>query len=199
MECIIKQPEFDENIMRKQLSVFLSILILLFLLTDYRTLAQAEIPANKPPTLGNGQKLGNYLRLGYRGVNDQFIVISVKFKITANGFLDTLAISKNAPEPFIDAATQQLTEQNGHWNPQLVDGKPVKSKWLIARFYIGGFREDSSDCVKKRQQDFLDAFKREQELFLCDKKVEPPLKCLIDYVEGYDCYLYPPLLSNTVR
>lgn len=199
MDWLMKQSEFNVQIMRKQLSKFLLILILLFQLTGYQTIAQSETAINKPPTLENGQKLGNYLRLGYREVNDQFIVISVTFKITANGFLDTLSISENAPESFIKAATKQLTAQNGHWNPQLVNGKPVKSKWLIARFYIGGFREESSDCIDKLQHGFLEAYKREQELFLCDKKLEPPLKCLIDYVEGYNCYLYPPLLSNTVR
>lgn len=185
--------------MRYLLKKLLWIVYITIHLTNYQVTAQANLTINKPPTLKNGKRLGEYLLLGYRGDNDKFVIITVKFKITSKGFLDTLHISNNAPDSFVRAANSQLILQNGKWNPQLINGRAVNSKWLISRYYIGGIRENFSDCVDKLQHEFFEAFKREEELFLCDKKLEPPLKCLIDYVEGYNCYLYPPLLSNTVR
>lgn len=152
-----------------------------------------------PPRLKDGRPIQNRLRLGYRGEVNQFIVITLQFKIDRHGNLDTLSISDNAPAPFVRAAQEQLASLNGQWEPQHVDGQPVDSKWLVYHVYIGGFREDSGECTRALQAQFHEAFRREEALFLCDKVMERPLKCLIDYVEGYDRFLLPPLLSQTVR
>ena len=156
---------------------------------------QAEIAA---PHLKNGNKLNAVLRLGYRGEINKYIVITMKFKISTSGRLDTLSVSENAPKAFIDWAREQLSRLSGLWIPQRNNGKPVLSKWLVTHYYIGGFREDTSACVSSVQKDFYEAYAREEDLFLCNKKVDP-LKCLIDYIEGSQYYLLPPLLSNTVR
>ncbi|CAN5173772.1 hypothetical protein BH09BAC4_BH09BAC4_05270 [soil metagenome] len=177
---------------------------MLFFLTVFQLINYQGFTQNKQldvtaPTLKNGKMINNSLRLGYQGETDTYIVITMKFKISATGVLDTLSISDNAPKTFVDAAKEQLSKLDGLWNPQRINGKPVQSKWFISRFYIGGYREDKSTCAVNAQNEFFNAFKREEEIFLCDKKMEPPLKCLIDYVEGSNCYLLPPLLSDTVR
>lgn len=173
---------------------------ILYLLTSYQpALSQSTKSKNTAPYLKNGQTINTALRLGYRGEVNTYIVITMKFKISAAGDLDTLFISDNAPKTFVDAAKIQLNQLNGLWIPQKNNGKPVLSKWLVSHYYIGGFREDTSACAVNAQNDFFSAFKREESLFICDKKVDPPLKCLIDYVEGSQSYLLPPLLSNTVQ
>lgn len=172
---------------------------ILYLIVSCCAVAQPKQAPIVAPYLKNGKKLDAVLRLGYRGETDKYVVITMKFKINASGILDTLSISENAPKEFIEAAKQQLYSLNGLWIPQRNNGKSVLSKWLVIHYYISGFREDTNACASILQTDFLEAYKREEELFLCNKKVDPPLKCLIDYIEGSQYYLLPPLLSNIVR
>lgn len=173
-------------------ALIIAILIMLFGFSQHKM-------TTEPPILKNGQRLHKTLLLGYRGDIDSFKVITIKFKITASGVLDTLHISNNAPKDFRIKAIQQLTNLNGKWTPQKADGRPVKSKWIVSHYYIAGYRESSNDFIKQIQQNFFEAYKREEELFLCNKMASPSVKCYIDYVEGYDLYLTPPLLSNTLR
>ena len=182
-----------------QVIKYMLLFMAVFQLINHHVIAQTKQQDVIAPTLKNGQKLNTALRLGYRGETNTYIVITMKFKISATGALDTLFISENAPKTFVDAAKEQLSKLDGLWSPQRINGKPVQSKWLISRFYIGGIRDDASTCAIDLQKEFLAAFKREEEIFLCDKKMEHPLKCIIDYVEGSNCYLLPPLLSNTVQ
>lgn len=183
--------------MRTHMTGLLLLIVIQFI--GYQRFARREKLVDEPPTLKNGQHLGSAIRLGYRDQVDTFRVITIRFKITVTGFLDTLHISDNAPASFVQAAYKQLTQLDGQWKPQKRNGKPVKSKWIIARFYVLGYRENESDCYKQLEQAYQDAFRREEELFLCDKKLNRPLKCLIEYIEGFDCYLCPPLLSQTMR
>ncbi|GEM_PF-3437314 len=174
-------------------------IIVAFLLTAFPVNGQIDACHTEPPHLRSGKHLGDALMLGYRGEVNSFEVITIRFKLKATGILDTLHISDNAPPSFVEKATRQLTDLNGQWIPQKVNGKSVESKWLLSRYYIAGYRESDSLCIKEIQQKFFDSYKREEELFLCNEKRPQPLECFIEYIEGYDFYLSLPLLSETVR
>ena len=164
-----------------------------------QVIGQTDPLHTQPPRLKSGKSLGYVTLLGYRSEADSFMVITLRFKLTATGMLDTLHVSDNAPSAFVEKATSQLTNLNGQWIPQKKNGKPVASKWLVSRYYMVGPRVSNDVCNEKMRQNFFDAYYREEELFLCKEKHPQPLKCLIEYVEGFSYYLSPPLLSETVR
>lgn len=190
---------YSEDISNFQKMTYSSIKILLFHFFFILLISHHSIAQNRPPVLKNGQALGSYLLLGYRAPVDSFTVIIVKFRLSVGGFLDTLYISNNAPAAFVKSTREQLSKLDGEWKPQFINGKPAKSKWLISRYYVRGFRESIDSCIKRREEELFDAYKREEELFSCTHKEGAPRKCMIDYIEGYDYYLYPPMLIFTVR
>lgn len=54
-------------------------------------------------------------------------IVFVKFAVGADGNVQDVAVSKDAPAAIAEALKAAVFATNGHWTPKLVDSKPVKS------------------------------------------------------------------------
>jgi len=141
-----------------------------------------------PPHLKDKRQPGVSLYAGFRQKKDSATVVTVKFKLTETGFLDTLLVSPNAPKDYYTILHKQLVALNGKWQPQLENGKPVPSKWFIYRHYVMGPNGPNDSAWKQVK----DAYQRDYELFRCMNNPKRPLNCLTPFIEGPDFFLFPP-------
>ncbi|WP_420148883.1 hypothetical protein [Spirosoma sp.] len=148
-----------------------------------------------PPTLRSRHTPGVGLYAGFRQPRDSAIVITVKFKLTETGFLDTLAITGNAPAGYFEKIQNQLVELNGKWIPQMRNGKAEKSKWLIYRCYVVGPNSRNNRAWEEVEK----AYQRDYGLFGCYRDKERGMQCVIEYLEGADCFVFPPRWYSTVH
>ncbi|WP_041257922.1 hypothetical protein [Fibrella aestuarina] len=139
------------------------------------------------------------LKVGYRYPENTYEVVTLSFKLTEQGTLDTLAFSTNTPTEFITRARTALNEQNGRWgNPEALKGL-VNGKWLISHYYLEGYTENPTESDKGRREAFLAAFQRENELFLCSSGLDHPYRCQTYYLIGRDFILFPPFHFSVKR
>ncbi|QIP15788.1 hypothetical protein G8759_25735 [Spirosoma aureum] len=165
--------------------------VIKYLLITY-SLGISMLPAlsqSSPPQLKNKKYPGMSFYAGFRQKKDSATVVTVKFKLTETGFLDTLSVSSNAPKDYYENLKKQLVEQNGKWKPQYTDGKSVPSKWLVYRHYVMG---PDSPSPSGRWKAIDEAYQRDYDLFRCLHKGLKPIDCLTPYIEGPDFFLFPP-------
>ncbi len=161
--------------------------ILTFLLIGRISSAQ-EISQTIPPQLKTQSTPSLSLYAGFRQQRDSAAVVTVKFKITETGFLDTLFVSSNAPNGYFENIQKQLFKFNGKWIPQKRHGEFEKSKWLIYRHYVMGPSNRNSRIWAEVES----SYKRDYELFRCQHNPKRSLQCLTPYIEGPDFFLFPP-------
>ena len=147
-----------------------------------------------PPHLKTVRATGVGLYAGFRQPLDSAKVVTVKFQISETGFLDTLHVSPNAPTNYFGKIEKQLLDLNGRWNPQTSDGKPEKSKWLIYRHCVMGSNNRKAGVA---WTEVRNTCMRDRKLFRCHHKLNRPMQCSTDYVEGPDFFLFPPELYLT--
>lgn len=173
------------------------LLAIIFALMSQSAIGQLKSEVRQPPTLKNGKPFASFIRLEYSQVPNSFQIFTIKFKISNRGTLDTLSISDNAPTEFAKSVKRQLAKLNEQWKPEYTNGHlSLTSKWLVIRFYVAGYVSDTTECIRREEAEFVDAYQREADLFQCSVKIDQPLRCLTDYLEGYDYFLYPPGLSR---
>ncbi|QIP12578.1 hypothetical protein G8759_08060 [Spirosoma aureum] len=182
-----------------ELGVTKVFVLILMLTTITNAVGQSVKGVQTPPILKSGEPFLKSIRLTYTEKPNIFRTVSIKFKVSSEGNLDTLVVSDNTPSEFAISIREQLNRLNGQWKSQYLNGHPVASKWVIIRFYITGYKEDSNECLNKQEADFIAAYKREADLFDCSVDLEHPMRCKTAYLEGYDYFLYPPWLSRVER
>ena len=176
-----------------------SLLVVIIMAVTITAMAQAAKDEATPPMLKNGEPFLKFIRLPQGEQPNTFKIVTLKFKISARGNLDTLNISDNASVEFVSSIQKQLTLLNGQWKLNYLNGHSVASKWVIIRFYVAGYREDSGDCLIRQEAEFIASYEREADLFECSVNLDHLRKCSTDYLEGYDYFLYPPWLSRAER
>ncbi|WP_147368084.1 hypothetical protein [Fibrisoma montanum] len=141
-----------------------------------------------PPQLKTRQTPGVNLYAGFGQKLDSATVVTVKFKLTQTGFLDTLYVSENAPKDYYEKIRNQLKEFDGKWVPQQSQGHPEKSKWLIYRHYVVGPYSRKGGVWAEVER----AYQRDYDLFRCQHNPKRQIQCLTTYIEGPDFFLFPP-------
>ncbi|GAB3549681.1 hypothetical protein [Spirosoma fluminis] len=162
-------------------------LLVFLVLTKGISLAQ-KINQAIPPHLKTQRTPGVNLYAGFSQKPDSATVVTVKFKLSETGFLDTLVVSGNVPKGYYETIQKQLIDLNGTWVPQQSQGKAEKSKWLIYRQYVVGPTNTKDGVLAEVEQ----AYKRDYELFRCQHNPKRRIDCLTTYVEGPDFFLFPP-------
>jgi hypothetical protein len=164
------------------------IIAVFYALSIYTSIAGFSQSQISPPHLKTRYVPGIALYAGFRQLQDSATVITIKFKISETGFLDTLQVSPNAPSTYFDTIQKQLSGMNGKWNPEQNDGKPQKSKWLIYRHYVMG----PASRGARIWHEVKEAYKRDYDLFRCQHNPKRRIQCLTPYIEGPDFFLFPP-------
>ncbi|GAB3507918.1 hypothetical protein GCM10027341_43160 [Spirosoma knui] len=162
-------------------------LLILLAFVDGICLGQ-KIDQVYPPQLKAKHTPGVNLYAGFSQEPDSATVVTVKFKISETGFLDTLVVSGNVPKGYYETIQKQLIDLNGKWVPQQSQGKAEKSKWLIYRQYVVGPTNTKGGVWTEVER----AYKRDYELFRCQHNPKRSIDCLTTYVEGPDFFLFPP-------
>jgi hypothetical protein len=162
------------------------------------TFSQTPNTANKPPTLLDGTKWEGKIRLWYREADYHTSVITVRFRISKTGTLDTLQID-GGPAIEKDSIRSQLMRLNGKWKPQISKGKPVLSKWMCFRWYISGFYGSVTGCTKDVWEGVKASYDREESLYQCTSSWDKPYTCRTYFIEGTDYFWFPPMYSEIVH
>ncbi|WP_375444839.1 hypothetical protein [uncultured Fibrella sp.] len=160
--------------------------------------SQTANTANKPPTLRDGTSWEAKIRLWYREANDHTSIITVRFRISKTGLLDSLQID-GGPAVEKDSIRSQLVRLNGKWKPQLSKGKPVLSKWMCFRWYISGFYGAATGCEAAVGNEIKAAYDREESLYQCTSSWDKPYTCRTYFIEGADYFWFPPFYSYIQR
>lgn len=154
--------------------------------------------ANKPPTLLDGTNWEGKLRLVYSEPDYHTSIITVRFRISKTGMLDSLEVN-GGPAIQRDSLRNQLTRLNGKWKPQVSKGKPVMSKWMCFRWYSNGYYGYPIGCTKEVWEEITAAYDREESLFQCTVDLNKPYTCRTYFIEGADYFWYPPFYSVIKR
>jgi len=160
--------------------------------------SQTANTANKPPTLLDGTSWETKLRLVYREPDYHTTIITVRFRISKTGMLDSLEVN-GGPASQRDSLRNQLTRLNGKWKPQLAKGKPVLSKWMCFRWYINGYYGVPMGCNKEVWDQITAAYEREESLYHCTSAWNKPYTCRTNFIEGVDYFWYSPFYSIVKR